>query len=127
MSKAHLVFGSRGEDVAADFLKKEGYKILARNYRTKMGEIDIVARDNDTLAFVEVKTRHSDKFQDAYEAVGKRKQRQIGKAALAFLKERKLFDKKARFDVVALCYGDSSTPRPDLIKNAFELDERFSP
>jgi len=125
MSKQNLYLGKTGEEAAVSFLKDNGYKILARNYKTKIGEIDIVAKDKDTFAFIEVKTRHSDRFGEPFESVVKSKQRQISKAALVFLKENNLLEKKARFDVVSIIYAQD-TPELNLIKNAFELDSSFS-
>lgn len=124
MSKQHLDLGKSGEETAVNFLKDNGYKILSRNYKSKLGEIDIIAKDKDTLAFIEVKTRHSDKFGLPCEAVSNLKQKQISKAALTFLKENELLDKKARFDVVSIIYLEEGL-KLDLIKNAFELDERY--
>ena len=125
MSKAHLYLGKSGEEAAVNFLKNNGYRILARNYKTKLGEIDIIARDKDTLCFIEVKTRHSDRYGLPAEAVSLPKQRQIAKAALFFLKERNLLEKKARFDVVSVLYSEGAA-KTDLIKNAFELDAEFT-
>ena len=124
MSKQNLDLSKLGEDAAVDFLKTNGYKIITRNYKTKLGEVDIVARDRDTYCFIEVKTRRSDKFGLPQEAVSRFKQRQISKAALMFLKTNHLLDKKARFDVVSIIYSGYK-PKIDLIKNAFELDETF--
>jgi len=125
VSRENLYLGRSGEDVAADLLKGKGYKILVRNYKTKLGEIDIIARDKDTLAFIEVKTRHSDRFGLPQEAVSVSKQKQISKAALMFLKENNLLEKKARFDVISVVYSKDK-PQLDLIKNAFELDNSFT-
>lgn len=125
MSKQHLYFGKSGEEAAVSLLKDNGYKIIVRNYRTKLGEIDIVAYDKDTICFVEVKTRHSDTFGLPQEAISSSKQRHIAKAALVFLKEKNLLEEKARFDVVSVVYS-KDTPKPELIKNAFELDESFT-
>ena len=124
-SKQNIDLGISAEKAAAVFLKDKGYKILSTNYRTRLGEIDIVAKEKDTLVFVEVKARRSDRFGLPQEAVTARKQRQISKAALSFLKENNLLDKKARFDVVSLVCGDFQTG-PELIKNAFELDGSFT-
>ncbi len=124
MSREHLYLGKKGEEAAVGLLKDNGYKILLKNYKTKLGEIDIIASDKDTVCFIEVKTRQSDRFGLPAEAVSGSKQRQISKAALVFLKERKLLDKKARFDVVSILYLKDK-PRLDLIKNAFELDNEF--
>lgn len=123
MTKQHLYLGSQGEKAAVDFLKDNGYKILAKNYKTKLGEIDIIARDKDTLTFIEVKTRYSDRWGLPSEAISQTKQRQISKAAIMFLKENGFLDKKARFDVVSVVWEDN--PKLELIKNAFELDQRY--
>ena len=125
MSKERIYLGRSGEEAAVRLLKENGYKILARNYKTKLGEIDIVAKDRDTFCFVEVKTRHSDRFGLGQESILGSKQRKISKVALMFLKENNLLDKKARFDVVSVIYS-KDTPKLDLIKNAFELDESFT-
>jgi len=77
--------GRIGEDLAASFLIKEGYKVLERNFRCAIGEIDIVALDKGTLTFVEVKTRSSGKFGLPEEAVTRRKQHQISKAAQFYI------------------------------------------
>jgi putative endonuclease len=125
MSKENLCLGKSGEQAAVNFLKKQGYKILGCNYRSELGEIDIIASDKDTICFIEVKTRHSDRFGSPFEAISKSKQRQISKAALKFLKENRLLDKRARFDVVSVMYIDE-IPKLDLIKDAFPLAEGFT-
>ena len=124
MSKENLLLGKTGEELAASLLKENGYKILARNFKTKIGEIDIIARDKDTISFVEVKTRHSDKFGLPQEAISRPKQRQISKAALAYLKYNNLLNKKARFDVVSILFSGKE-PKMDLIKDAFELEGSY--
>ncbi|MEK6727460.1 MAG: YraN family protein [Candidatus Omnitrophota bacterium] len=124
MFRQNLILGKSGEEAAAGFLKEKGYKILKKNYKTKLGEIDIVALDKDTLCFVEVKTRNSLRFGAPKEAVSGFKQRQICKAALSYLKENNNFDKKARFDVVSVTYFEDS-PKFDLIQNAFDLGGGF--
>lgn len=124
MGKGNISFGRCGEESALSFLRDNGYKIIARNYKVKSGEVDIIACDNDTVCFIEVKARRSGRFGSPQEAVGRLKQLRIARASLQFLKEKKLLDKKARFDVVSLEYGEGA-PKPHIIKNAFELDERF--
>ena len=112
--------GRKGEEVALRFLKKKGYKIIEKNYVCKMGEMDIIAREKDTLVFVEVKTRTSMAFGPPQLAVNSTKQMQLSKVALYFLKEKRLEEVKARFDVVAVLLR----PRGDeieLIKDAFDL------
>jgi putative endonuclease len=126
VSSEHLYLGKSGEEIAVNFLKNSGYRVLMRNYKTKLGEIDIIAKDQDTLAFIEVKTRHSDRFGLPSEAVSEPKQRQISKVALSFLKEKGLLHKKARFDVVSIIYSSTEKPKIDLIKDAFDLDPRYA-
>lgn len=125
MLNDNLNLGLLSEKKAREFLKAQGYKILRSNYKTKLGEVDIVAKDKDTFCFIEVKSRSSDRFGLGLEAVSGLKQKQISKAALSFLKENNLLDKKARFDVVSLDYSGSEE-KITLVKDAFELDERFT-
>lgn len=112
--------GESGESLAVKFLKKNGYKIIEQNYRCKLGEIDIIARDGRVLAFIEVKARRTGQFGGPKWAVTRQKQRKISMVALKYLKETEQMGKKARFDVVAirLLPGD---PDIEIIKNAFEL------
>ena len=124
MSKQGLYLGKKGEEAAAGLLKENGYKILLKNYKTKSGEIDIIADDKGTISFVEVKTRRSDRFGTPAEAVSASKQKQISRSALIFLKERNLLDKRSRFDVISVVY-DRNEPQLELIKNAFELSGDF--
>lgn len=125
MHKDSIDLGRAGEEEAVRLLRMKGYKILARNYKTGLGEIDIIAKDKDSICFIEVKARRTDKFGLPQEAIQKNKQRQISKAALNFLKTGNLLDKKARFDVVAVVYSNGE-PKLDLIKGAFELGAEFT-
>ena len=93
--------GARAERAAEEFLKERGFQILERNFRTRFGEIDLVARDGDTVVFVEVRARSSDAFGTPEETVGRTKRRRLIKTALAFAQSRGL-DAPQRFDVVAL-------------------------
>ena len=113
-------FGQESESIAVRHLKKNGYKILEQNYRTKLGEIDIIARDQSTLVFVEVKARRSGGYGNPKWAVTPKKQKQISKVALYYLKATGQTHAKARFDVVAICSA-ADTPAIELVKNAFEL------
>lgn len=122
----NIALGRKAETEAAEFLKSRGYRILKLNYRTALGEIDIIARDREGLVFVEVKSATSEKFGSPCEKVSSFKQRQISKAALKFLKDNRLLDSSARFDVVSALYPDKGAPKFELIKNAFELDARFT-
>ena len=117
-------FGEKSESIAAGYLAKRlGYKILKKNYRTKIGEIDIIAKDGDTLVFVEVKARRSSFYGNPKYAVTSMKQKKISMAALYYLKTRKLSNAKARFDVVAINFS-KQIPEIEIIKNAFELAYR---
>lgn len=126
MSYKGLTLAKAGEEDAAGLLKQNGYRIIARNYKTRLGEIDIVAFDGDAVCFVEVKTRSSRRFGLPQEAVSGIKQRQIAKAALCFIKEKNFFNRRARFDVVSVDHS-CRPAKLELIKNAFELNENFSP
>ncbi len=112
--------GRKGEEVALRFLKKKGYRIIETNYVCKLGEMDLIAKEKDTLVFIEVKTRTSMQFGPPQLAVTNFKQRQLSKVALNFLKEKKLEDVKARFDVVAILLSQKGE-EIELIKNAFDL------
>lgn len=125
MPGKNLEFGKQAESAAAKFLKVHGYKVIRRNYKTKFGEIDIVAEVKGVICFVEVKARHSKLFGEPQEAVSVAKQRQISKAAICYLKENNFLDRPARFDVVSLLYTED-LPRIELIENAFELSPGFS-
>ena len=119
MQKKEL--GKKGEEVALRFLQKKGYRIIETNYVCKIGEMDLIAKEKDTLVFIEVKTRTSTIFGPPHLAVTQFKQRQLSKVALNFLKEKKLEDVKARFDVVAILLGQKGE-EIELIRNAFDLN-----
>lgn len=114
-------FGDSGEAMAVSYLEKNGYRILARNYRTPMGEIDIIAREGATLVFAEVKTRGSRRFGHPKEALTPRKQRKISMAALYYLKGTGNLHRKARFDVVSICPRIPEGWQIEIIRNAFDL------
>lgn len=114
------LLGDRGERSAAKFLKKKGYRILARQSRSRLGEIDLIAQDGDSIVFVEVKTRSSSHAGHPSEAVTLTKRRQLTRAALAWLKQRGLLNHRARFDVIAITWGDGRSPVIEHYENAFE-------
>ena len=120
MQNARQKFGEQGESLAVWYLKKIGYKILAQNYRTKLGEIDIIAKEKKTLVFVEVKIRKSIRYGNPKWAVTPKKQRKISMVALSYLKATRQSDARARFDVVAIS-SNQDQPQIEIIKNAFEL------
>ena len=120
MVNSQQQFGRESEALAARYLKKSGYKILALNYRNTLGEIDIVARDRKTIVFVEVKARRSHLYGSPKLAVTYQKQRKLSMVALSYLKSSGQQHAKARFDVVSISFG-LDAPVVEIIKNAFEL------
>lgn len=110
--------GSKGEDLAIRFLKGKGYRIIARNYKTAAGEVDIIAKDGSTLVFIEVKTRSGSLFGQPFEAVDKRKRQKLKNIALLYLK--KLGEEPpVRFDILSILY-DNGKEEIEHIKDAFE-------
>jgi putative endonuclease len=116
----HIALGSRGEQLACDTLERAGYEILATRYRTRAGEIDIVARDRACLVFIEVKARHSIERGTPAEAVTPRKQRKVAAMARDYLARHQTDATSCRFDVVAILLADGAPPVIDLIRNAFD-------
>ncbi|MDR0734559.1 MAG: YraN family protein [Elusimicrobiota bacterium] len=106
--------GNKGEDAACEYLKKQGYKILARNYAAKTGEIDIIARRKNALVFVEVKARADNSYGGGLAAVGAAKQAKITKTAILYIKENKPKFDAVMFDIITLTGG-----RLEHVKNAF--------
>ncbi len=102
------LLGIKGEDLAVEFLKKKGYKILSRNYKTPLGEIDIVAEDRETLVFVEVKTRADNSFGLPFEAVNRKKREKLRRVALYYLKNCCKKDLHSRFDVLSIQAGSKN-------------------
>ena len=119
-SISRIQTGKRGEDIAVAYLKNRGYRIIERNYKCLFGEIDIVAKDRDTVVFVEVKSRKSEKFGDPQGAVGREKQKKISRISLKYLDEKHLYPCDARFDVVAIKMLPAGSI-VELIQNAFDL------
>jgi putative endonuclease len=115
----HLA-GRQGEDLAAEYLQRMGYKILERNYRSRHAEIDLIARHRGELVFVEVKLRRSLRYGDPKWALTRAKRRNISMAALTYLKQKDAMHRRARFDVVTLQYRDGNL-HIEVIDNAFEL------
>lgn len=111
--------GRQGEDLACHELRRRGYAILARRFRTRHGEIDIVARDGDVLVFVEVKARSSRRFGGALGAVTPRKQRQVIAMAQRYMARVGWKARPCRFDVVAVQWGVADPPDVKLVRNAF--------
>ena len=123
-SGVHMTFqriglGITGEDLACEELEKRGYAIIAKRYRGKTGEIDIIARDRETLVFVEVKARTTHEFGSAAEAVTPAKQHQLMRVAGEYLLHNRLRECPCRFDVVSI-HLDSGAPEIEVFQNAFD-------
>lgn len=112
------VNGTVGEAIAAGFLEQRGYRILERNYRCPRGEIDLVAWDDVTLVFVEVKARRRTTLPGALDSINRRKQRRMFYAAEHFLATRGLSPRETRFDVVVVL-GEGEDVRCELVRDAF--------
>ncbi len=112
------LLGREGERAAARHLRRRGFRVITRGYNTSRGEIDLIARDGDTLVFVEVKTRREG---CPLEAVTPEKERRLTLAALHFLRRYDLLEQRCRFDVVAVHWPDSArAPSIEHVVNAFE-------
>lgn len=121
MQDSKKAIGNLGEDIAADFLKESGYTILDRNFRCRIGEIDIIAKDGSFICFVEVKTRYSTCFGTPREAVSLTKQYHIYRTAQYYIMKKKLFKFSFRFDVVEVILKNQAEVcySVGLIKDAF--------
>jgi putative endonuclease len=118
MKDPRRTLGDAGEDLAAVALKKQGYKILERNYVCPLGEIDLIARQGKTYVFIEVKTRKNERFGAPQEGVHPAKQQKLRRLADYYLKQKRLRGVQLRFDVVAIVIGEDGT-RLEIIQNAF--------
>ena len=96
------IYGKTSEIIASNYLKKKGYKIIKTDYKNKIGEIDIIAKDKNYLVFVEVKARMSRKFGDPLEAINVEKQNKIRAVATMYLMQNKLMETNCRFDAIAV-------------------------
>lgn len=112
--------GNKGEELAVKFLRQKGYLIVERNFKTKFGEIDIIAKDNNTIVFVEVKTRTNDYFGYPFEAVDERKRVKLKNLALIFMKK---YNKEfpIRFDIVSILFMSNGDKKIEHIEDAFEV------
>ena len=120
MTRERLELGERGEALAFEKIKHLGYTHIIKNYRCRLGEVDLVAKDGDVLVFIEIKTRKGRPLGFAKEAVNLRKRKQLSKVALNYMKTNDCCDVSARFDVVAVSVGGGS-PQIEVIQNAFDL------
>jgi len=120
VSRCRSALGKIGEDLACRELERRGYAILARRYRRHGGELDIVARDGATVAFIEVKARLAQTFGAAAEAVGGVKRRRMARVALDYLTRHRLAGSPCRFDVVAVEFKQGR-PVVEVFQNAFDV------
>ena len=115
-----LSLGKTGEDIACRELRRRGYEILTRRFRTRLGELDIVARDGATIVFVEVKTRTNAKFGTPSEAVTALKQRKVCLMASDYLHRQGLYNRPCRFDVVAISIDEDGRRLVEVLRGAFD-------
>jgi len=120
MSSDRIKLGKSGEDLACRELERRGYAIVARRYRRRGGELDIVARDGVTTVFVEVKTRNDRRYGAAAEAVHGLKRRRMMHLALDYVMRHRLADSPCRFDVVSI-HVDDGRPVVEVFQNAFDM------
>lgn len=111
--------GFQGEHLALEKIISLGYKVLAKNYTCKLGEIDIIAKDKDTLVFIEVRTKSNKKFGLPQETVNIKKQNKIKKVAQYYLVKNNLLDFYCRFDVIGITWQNNCKPQIEIIKDAF--------
>ncbi len=117
---AHLQTGQIAEQNALNFLQSRGLRLLQQNYRFKTGEIDIIMRDQDTLVFVEVRYRKSDRYGSGAESITIAKRRRIINTAKHFLMKKKYTEQPCRFDVISASGPTDDGMKLDWIKNAFD-------
>lgn len=115
--------GSRGEVLAWNFLRKNGYTLVEKNFRTRFGEIDVVTKRGEYWVFVEIKTRRNANFGFPEEAVDRKKQRRLTSAAEAFLEKRHLGDPPVRFDVLTVTWDGVREPQFLIVEDAFQCEE----
>lgn len=115
------LLGQEGESAAEHYLRHKGYRIVARNLHSSVGELDLVVEDGRVLVFVEVKARRTDAFGGAIHAVHRRKQEKLIQLAAQYLARHHIKDRPCRFDVVLLQGAGAVAPQIEHIQNAFEV------
>lgn len=113
-------FGQQNEGIAVDYLKRKGYVVLHTNWHCPYGELDIIARDGDTLVFVEVRSRHSASTDNAFESIGARKRGRVIRAAQYYVSRHKLHDALWRIDLLAVAIPPTGAPLIDHVENALD-------
>jgi putative endonuclease len=122
MSKDRGAFGKQGEDLACDALRRRGYAILDRRFRTRCGELDIVARDGNVMVFVEVKARSGGNFGAPLESITSQKRQRLSRMAASYLFLKHVSDVPCRFDVVAVTGKVPGPFQVEVLQNAFNLE-----
>ena len=123
MSTAKSLLGRKAERLAAIRLRQLGYRIVEANFRCRYGELDIVAWDGDTLAFVEVRSHATLDFGSPAESIGPRKRARLCLTAQAYLEQIEIPDPNCRFDVVEIVFAEGQEPSIELIKDAFQMPD----
>jgi putative endonuclease len=118
---ARVALGKLGEDLACEELQRRGYRILDRRFRTRCGELDIIARDGAVLVFVEVRARSGGSFGTPFDSVTWQKRRRLCRMAAAYLCQKRLPDIACRFDVVGVTGAAAGPLNIEVVKNAFEF------
>ena len=121
MALKRLQFGREGESAAIAFLKENGYRILEKNFRFKLGEIDVIAEQAGVIVFIEVKARSDHEFGRPFDALTPTKQKKIIQTTQNFLVQKRIPDKSMRFDVVALTLDPADSWKIELLENAFQV------
>ena len=115
------ILGANGEAVAEKFLRKKGFKILGRNIVMPSCELDLIALDRktDTIRFVEVKTRRSDKYEQPWQAVDQHRKARMSAAAKEYIRQNRLWEKKFQFDIISIVWPENDEPQIEHLENAF--------
>lgn len=123
MTIERLNFGKKGEKAAESYLKKQGYRILKKNFRTKVGEIDLIAEHKNVLVFIEVKSRTNTSIEHPFMAVTPRKQKKIARTASCFIAQNKVGDREIRFDVVSILRDNENQDslQVEILQDAFRV------
>jgi putative endonuclease len=116
-----LQFGREGESAAIAFLKENGYRVLEKNFRFKLGEIDVIAEQAGVIFFIEVKARSDHEFSHPFDVVTPTKQKKIIQTAQIFLIQKRIPDKPMRLDLVALILDPPNSWKIELLENAFQV------
>lgn len=121
MALKRLQFSREGESAAIAFLKENGYRILEKNFRSKLGEIDVIAEQAGVIVFIEVKARSDHEFGHPFDALTPTKQKNIIQTTQSFLVQKRIPDKSMRFDVVVLTLDPPDSWKIGLFENVFQV------